>query len=164
MAEFYSRWDLRRNLVIKLILFLSGPETPFPLGVFTNAGLHHAIGQWWIWGPDGRMADAGPVTQAPNTRWWPPLHHVRSSLDEMLLLGCAYAKLCFPKKKPVLSFSTLKRVCIYTFYPYELQTHNAKKSLSICYFMLTIFYHCKKYKKNINISLHISASTVDSGK
>lgn len=72
MAEFYSHWGLRRNLVIKLILFLSGPETPFPLGVFTNAGLHHAIGQWWIWGPDGRMADAGPVTQAPNTRWWPP--------------------------------------------------------------------------------------------
>lgn len=78
MAEFYSRWDLRRNLVIKLILFLSGPETPFPLGVFTNAGLHHAIGQWWIWGPDGRMADAGSVTQAPNTHWWPPLHPVRS--------------------------------------------------------------------------------------
>lgn len=67
MAEFFSHWDPRRNLVIKLILFLSGPETPFPLGVFINAGLHHTIGQWWIWGPDGRMADAGPVTQAPNT-------------------------------------------------------------------------------------------------
>lgn len=96
MAEFYSHWDLRRNLVIKLILFLSGPETPFPLGVFTNAGLHHAIGQWWIWGPDGRMADAGPVTQAPNTRWWPPLYPVCSSLTAVLLLWCAYANLYSP--------------------------------------------------------------------
>lgn len=90
MAEFYSRWEPRRNLVIKLILFLSGPETPFPLGVFTNAGLHHATGQWWIWGPDGRMADAGPVTQAPNTGWWPPppLHWECSSPNEILQLGC----------------------------------------------------------------------------
>lgn len=111
MAEFYSRWDPRRNLVIKLILFLSGPETPFPLGVFTNAGLHHAIGQWWIWGPDGRMADAGPVTQAPNTRWWPPLHPVRSSLNVMLLLWCAYANLYFPN---VFDFHFLDQTNLYT--------------------------------------------------
>lgn len=80
MAEFFSHWDPRRNLVIKLILFLSGPETPFPLGVFTNAGLHHAIGQWWIWVPDGRMADAGSVTQAPNTCLCSP----SSSLNTLL--------------------------------------------------------------------------------
>lgn len=54
--------ELRRNLVIKLILFLSGPETSFPLGVFTNTGC--GAGQWWIRLPDGRMADASPVTQA----------------------------------------------------------------------------------------------------
>lgn len=35
-----------RNLVIKLILFLSGRETSFPLGVCSDAGLHDA--EWWI--------------------------------------------------------------------------------------------------------------------
>ncbi len=35
-----------RNLVIKLILFLSGQETSFPLAVCTDAGLHAA--EWWI--------------------------------------------------------------------------------------------------------------------
>lgn len=157
MAEFYSRWDLRRNLVIKLILFLSGPETPFPLGVFTNAGLHHAIGQWWIWGPDGRMADAGPVTQAPNTRWWPPLHHVRSSLNEMSLPGCAYANLCFPNE--LYFHFPSSNMCVFTLFIHMSRRHimqrNFYQSAALCW----IFSITVRSTKNINISLKLYSAT-----